>query len=81
MGSLRISARVWSWVVTWSLSVLASSLGFLLLSRQYIFGRMITELREAGFLAGSVTEERKDLRRLTSGWSRPATAGRSPAIR
>jgi hypothetical protein len=28
MGSLRISARVWSWVVTGSLSVLAAYLGF-----------------------------------------------------
>jgi hypothetical protein len=29
----------------------------------------------------SVNDERKDLHRLTSGWSRPAAAGRSPAIR
>jgi hypothetical protein len=48
MGSVRISSRVWSWVVTGSVSVLASSLGLLLLSRQYSFGRMIAELCEAG---------------------------------
>jgi hypothetical protein len=28
MGSLRISAQVWSWVVTWSLSIVAAYLGF-----------------------------------------------------
>jgi hypothetical protein len=47
-GSLRTSTRVWSWVVTWSLPVLASSVGSIRLPRRYIFGPRITALREAG---------------------------------
>ena len=79
-GSLRTSTRVWSWVVIWSLPVLASSLGSIRLPRRYIFGRRITALREAGLYGCPVNRACEDLRGLTSGWSGPASAGRSPAI-